>query len=669
MKRSSGTFVNANSQAFTFTRRALVLGGIQAGVGVLLAGRMAWLSIAENERYAVLAESNRVQMQLLPPRRGWIVDRNGKPLAINRSDFRVDLIPDRLEHPDKVIAELAVLLELPPEEVERIKEELGRAAGYQPIAVAENLPFEKYAAVTVRLPEMPGVSPLRAFSRFYPEGAAVGHLVGYVGTPNKEEYDKEKIPLLITPGFKLGKQGIEKTMETMLRGTPGAKRVEVTAGGKLVRELTTLSDKSGGVLPLTVDAGLQSYAARRLGTESGSVVVLEVDTGDILAMASMPAYDPNSFSDGISHDEWDMMANNDHLPLLNKTLQALYPPGSTVKPMMSLALLAAGVTPDQTVHCSGAYQVGGGRWHCWKRGGHGSVNMQAAVAQSCDVYFYHMGRQIGIDAIATTARKLGMGEEFPLPVTSQSYGTMPDSAWKKRKYKDDWTTADTINATIGQGYTLSNPLQLAVMSARIASGRKIVPRLIMNGQAEEAPPLDFPPEHLAFVREAMNAVVNGGGTAGRAALPFPDIKLAGKTGTAQVRRITMAERAGGVLSNASLQWKLRDHGLFIAFAPVDRPKYAAAVVIQHGGGSGAAYPVARDVLTYLFDKAKAMEALLPLEEAWGGDIATRMKQESERWAANKPAREAAAKVQAAEREAAAKLQAAARAAASDRSPT
>ena len=564
MKRSTGTFVNANSQAFTFTRRALVLGGVQAGVGVLLAGRMAWLSIAENERYAVLAESNRVQMQLLPPRRGWIVDRNGKPLAINRSDFRVDLIPDRLEHPDKVIAELAVLLELPPEEVERIKTELKRAAGYQPIAVAENLPFEKYAAVTVRLPEMPGVSPLRAFSRFYPEGAAVGHLVGYVGTPNKEEYDKEKIPLLITPGFKLGKQGIEKTMETMLRGTPGAKRVEVTAGGKLVRELTTLSDKSGGVLPLTVDAGLQSYAARRLGTESGSVVVIEVDTGDILAMASMPAYDPNSFSDGISHDEWDMMANNDHLPLLNKTLQALYPPGSTVKPMMSLALLAAGVTPDQTVHCSGAYQVGGGRWHCWKRGGHGTVNMQAAVAQSCDVYFYHMGRQIGIDAIATTARKLGMGEEFPLPVTSQSYGTMPDSAWKKRKYKDDWTTADTINATIGQGYTLSNPLQLAVMSARIASGRKIVPRLIMNGQAEEAPPLDFPPEHLAFVREAMNTVVNGGGTAGRAALPFPDIKLAGKTGTAQVRRITMAERAGGVLSNASLQWKLRDHGLFIA---------------------------------------------------------------------------------------------------------
>lgn len=642
MKRRGVLPITENWQTYTFTRRAMVVGGIQAAFAALLGGRLAYLSIAENERYKLLSESNRFQLMLVPPRRGWIVDRYGQPIAINRSDYRVDLIPDQLKDPERIIAELGELLALAPDELERIREDLGRAAGYQPVPVAENLPFEKYAAVSLRLPELPGVAPMRGFSRFYPDGAAVGHLVGYVGTANKKEYEADKNPLLITPGFKIGKDGLEQTMEKRLRGEPGAKRLEVTARGKLVRELSTIPDKSGGSLPLTIDAGLQSYAARRIGVESASVVVLDCTSGDILAMASMPSYDPNSFSDGISHNEWRMLSQNDHLPLLNKTLQGLYPPGSTVKPMMALALLDAGVSPDQRVHCNGAYQVGGGRWHCWKRGGHGSVNMNDAVAQSCDVYFYHMGRQIGIDAIANTARKLGMGEEFDLPVPSQRYGTMPDSAWKKRKYKQNWTVADTINATIGQGYTLSNPLQLGVMAARIASGRALMPRLLLEKNAKPAPLLDIPPEHLAFARMTMNNVVNGGGTAGNARLPFPDIKLAGKTGTAQVRRITMAERRSGVLSNASLQWRLRDHGLFIFFAPVDQPRYAGAVVVEHGGGSGAAYPIARDTLTYLFDKDKAMAALLPLEEKWGGTIAQRMERDAKVWLAAKEAKERAA---------------------------
>jgi penicillin-binding protein 2 len=640
MRRRARPIVTESNQAYTFTRRAMVLGGAQGALAALLAGRMAWISIAENEHYKLLSESNRVQMRLIPPRRGWIVDRHGRPIAINRSDFRVDIIPDRLDDPAHILAELTELLELPPDEVQRVKDELDKAAGYQPVAVAENLPFEKYAAVTVRLPELPGVAPLRSFSRFYPDGAAVGHLVGYVGTPNKEEYEAEsKNPLLITPGFKVGKDGLEKTEEQRLRGRPGAQRVEVTARGKLIRELSTLSDRSGGILPLTIDAGLHSYAARRLGDNSGCVVVLDCLTGDILAMPSMPAYDPNSFSDGISHSEWDMLSKDDHLPLVNKVLQGLYPPGSTVKPMMSLALLQAGVDPEARVNCTGAYRVGNAVFHCAKKGGHGPIALHEAIIKSCDIYYYAMGRLAGVDALAPVARGFGLGKQFDLPVPSQRYGTVPDPAWLQRKHHRSWETYDTVNMSIGQGYLLVNPLQLAVMAGRIAGGHAIEPRLIRTRASPRPGPLAVTPEHLAFVRDAMSGVVNSGrGTASVAKLPLDGVLLGGKTGTAQVRRITMAERASGVRSNASLDWKMRDHSLFICFAPVEAPRYACAVIVEHGGwGASVAAPIARDTMLYLFDKAKAMAALAPLEEEWGGTLAERMQRRTERSESAAPA--------------------------------
>ena len=626
MRRRGAPIVTENSQRFTFTRRAMVLGLAQGGLATLLGGRMAWLSIAENEHYQMLSESNRVQMRLIPPRRGWIVDRYGKPIAVNRSDFRVDLIPDRLVDRERIIAELTGLLDLPPEEVARINTELDRAAGYQPVPVAENLPFEKYAAVSVRLPEMPGVAPLRAFSRFYPDGAAVGHLVGYVGTPNKEEHEAEgKNPLLITPGFKIGKQGLEKTMEKALRGRPGAQRVEVTARGKLVRELATLPDASGNPLALTIDAGLQTFAARRLGNESGSVVVLDCLTGDILAMASMPSHDPNNFSDGISQAEWQMLSQDERRPQINKVLSALYPPGSTIKPTVAMALLEAGVNPKQTVYCPGGYRLGNRTFKCLGR--HGGMDMHRALAKSCNTYFYAMGRKVGIDPIADMQRRLGLGAKYDLPVVSQSYGTVPDTAWKLRRYKQEWTQSDTLNAAIGQGYVLLNPLQLAVAAARIASGRAIVPRLIGKSSAP-APLLAMPAGHFETVRRGMWEVVNGNGTAGASRLPLDGVEMGGKTGTAQVRRITGSQRG------QSGAWKYRDHGLFMCFAPTASPRYAAAVVIDHGmGGSRAAAPVAKDVLTYLYDKEKAMAALTALEAGWGGTIAERMERRSREWLA------------------------------------
>jgi penicillin-binding protein 2 len=614
-------------QGYTFSRRAWLLGTAQLGVGALLIGRMGWLSIAENEHYNLLSESNRVNLTLIPPRRGWIVDRHGRPIADNRTDFRVDIIPDRLRDEEKTLALLQQLLALTPEDLLRIRADLKKAAGFQPVQVAHNVDWERFAAVQVRQPELPGVAPTRGFARNYPAGAAVAHLTGYVGAATAEQFKETKEQLLVTPGFKLGKDGLEKTLETELRGQAGAKRVEVTARGKLVAELATRPDVPGQTQRLTIDVGLQEFIARRLGTNSGSAVVIDTLTGEILAMVSMPAYDPNSFSDGISHLEWKMLSDDDHVPLMNKVLQGLYPPGSTVKPMNALALLEAGVDPNASVSCSGALRVGSGVFHCWKRGGHGGINMRRAVAQSCDIYFYEMARRVGYDAIAPVARSLGLGEKFDLPYRSQRYGTVPDSAWKLKKYKDEWTVADTMNASIGQGYVLANPLQLAVMAARIASGRVLQPSLLVTKARRDAPLLSSSAENLARVRDAMFAVVNDGGTAGMSRLQIPGVTISAKTGTAQVRRITMAERGSGVLNNRQLPFKLRDHALFIAFGPTENPRYAAGIVLEHNGHliQNLDTPmIARDIFTYLLDRDRALKSLAEYEPTWGGDIRTRM---------------------------------------------
>lgn len=616
--------VTEAQQNFSFTRRALVLGGAQVAIGAVLAGRMAYISIAQNERYSLLAESNRVNLTLMPPRRGWIVDRSGRPLALNRTAFRIDIIPDRIRDKPRVLGELQKLLALPDDEIQRISTEISKNAGYQPVQVAQNLSWDQFAAVSIRAPELPGVAPGQSFNRYYPTGAAVGHLLGYVGAASAKDYEKTKDPLLILPGFKIGKDGLEKVMEPTLRGEPGAKRTEVTAGGKLVRDLATRTDVPGKTIRLTVDAGLQEYAARRLGNESGSVVVIDCLTGGILTMASMPSYDPNSFSDGIGNNEWKMLQADDHIPMLNKSLQGLYPPGSTVKPMAALAVLRAGVDPAETVFCGGGYRLGNRTFKCLGR--HGSVNMTTAIMKSCNTYFYAMANRLGYDSIAPVAKMTGLGQEFDLPVASQRYGTVPDSAWKMRKYNKEWSRSDSLNATIGQGYIIVSPLQLAVMSARIASGRNLQPSLII-GQQPRAALLPFPPEHLAVVHQGMNLVVNGGGTGARSRLPLDGVAMAGKTGTAQVRKIAGSQRG------QSGEWKYRDHGLFVCFAPVEAPRYAAAVVIEHGlGGARAAAPVARDVLTYLYDQQKAMATLEALESGWGGTIKQRMDRKSLAWA-------------------------------------
>ncbi|MEO6715978.1 MAG: penicillin-binding protein 2 [Novosphingobium sp.] len=606
---SSGTLQNS------FDRRSVVIGALQGGVGVLLAARLGWIAVLQTEKYKLQAESNRVNLTLVPPRRGWILDRNGAPMASNKTDFRVDIIPERLVDPEATITTLGGLLQLTAIQVQDLKDKIDKSHGFQPVEVGSGLTAEAYAAVSIRLPNLPGVITQRGFSRFYPTGPSVAHLIGYVGPASAEEYEAEKNPLLVTPGFKTGKDGLEKAFDKQLRGEPGARRVEVTASGKIVRDLDSREDVPGKPIKLTIDGALQDYAARRIGLESGTVVVIDCLTGGILALTSMPAFDPNGFVDGIGRLEWKMLNEDDHIPLLNKAFRGLYPPGSTMKPMASLALQQHGVSPDERVVCPGGYRLGSRFFRC--DAVHGAMDMRSAIEHSCNTYFWSMAHRVGYDAIAPVAKLLGLGQKFDLPGAAQRYGTIPDAEWKMRRYKQQWSAADSLNASIGQGYVSVSPLQLAVMTSRIASGRNLQPSLLFGHEKPPGPALPFTPEQFAVTHDGMFRVVNGSGTGAGSRIDIGGIKMAGKTGTAQVRALT----SRGHVSD----WKSRDHSLFVCYAPTDGPRYAMSVVVEHGTfGARAAAPIAKDVMTFLFDPAKAWEVLLELEKGWGGTPSERL---------------------------------------------
>ena len=602
--------------AQSFSRRAVVLGGGMALVGTALAARMAYLAVYQGEKYRLASEDNRVSLRLITPRRGWIVDRSGQPLASNAPDYRVELIPEQAGDIEAALRAIMTVLPLTLDELKRIRADVARQPPYMPVEIAHGLAWPQFAALNVRLNDLPGIVPVHGFGRVYPGGDAFAHLLGYVGAPTAEQYARTHDPLLILPGFKLGKDGIERTQDAVLRGTPGARRVEVNARGRVIRDLDTRSDVPGTNIRLTIDRGLQDYAARRLADMSASVIVIDCTTGDVLCMVSMPAYDPNVFSTRVSTTLWHELQTSTHHPLINKSAQGLYPPGSTFKMMTALAALGSGTTPDASVNCNGSYRYGRNVWHCHSRRGHGRVTMHNAIPQSCDVYFYTYGRAAGIEAIAKVAREFGLGQKFDLPLPGQAGGIVPDAAWKERRYKAEWTVGETLNTSIGQGYVIANPLQLAVMAARLASGRKVEPRLLADAPRAPPPPLGIPEEHLAIVRQGMVDVVNGrGGTARRARIMVDGVVMAGKTGSAQVRRISTGERRRGVIKQERLPWEYRDHALFVAFAPADAPKYAVSVIVEHGAHGGtAAAPVARDVLTYLFEPERANKDLAIVEQ-------------------------------------------------------
>lgn len=599
-----------SERARLFSRRAVLIGGAQAGLFALLAARVYYLDVIEGEKYRTLAEENRVNLRLLAPPRGQILDRTGASMALNQQNFRVVLLPEQVDDVDELLDKIKTYVEINDADRKRIARDLRVSNNLNAIVVKDNLTRDQMDAVAVHSVDLPGTDIDVGEVRTYPYGDATSHLLGYVGTISENDVhdadDDDDSDILTIPGFRIGKNGVEKQYDSDLRGEAGAVQMEVNAHGSVVRELARDDAVPGHDLTLSVDIGLQQYIQQRLLKEpSAAVVVLDVETGAVRALVSQPGFDPNLFTYGISEDDWKNLNSDEHAPMLNKVVTGVYAPGSVIKPVVAMAGLESGeIDPSAQIFCPGYYDIGSYRFHCWKHGGHGHVNMRGAIAGSCDTYFYDLGHRIGIDRIQAMMKRFGLGQKLGIDLPHERSGFVPNRAWKFAVRHQTWQQGETLVAAIGQGYLLTTPLQLAVMAARIANGGKaITPSVVqtVGGKAPErtpASPLGFDPRHISLVQEAMAAVVNEGiGTAYASRITTPGMEMAGKTGTAQVRRISESEREEGVTANDALPWKERDHALFAGFAPVDAPKFAIAVVLEHGGSGGhAAAPIARDIM-------------------------------------------------------------------------
>lgn len=602
------------------TRRALILGAAQIGLIGTLAGRLYYLQVIQADRYRMLADDNRISIRLLPPPRGEIVDRFGVPLAINEKNYRVVIVREQSGDVPLTLERLGRIIDLPEREVRRVLRDMRRKRAFVPITVRENLSWEEVSRVEVNAPDLPGISIEVGLSRFYPYAAQASHVLGYVAAVSESELTGD--PLLELPDFRIGKNGIEKVHDQYLRGTAGTSQVEVNALGRVIRELSREEGQPGRRLEITLDMELQRFAVERLGEESAAAVIMDVHNGDVLALASTPGFDPNAFNRGLTPNEWEELISNERGPLTNKAIAGQYAPGSTFKMVVALAALEAGViSPQQRVFCPGHMELGDTRFHCWKRQGHGHMDMHDALKHSCDVYFYEVSRRLGIARIAAMAERLGLGKPLGFDLPGERGGLIPTREWKQARFGKPWHQGETLIAGIGQGYILATPLQLAVMTARLVNGGIAVKPHLTRFTPEQAalyaasapgvparrgaggedgfPSMGVSQEHLRLVRNAMAAVTNdpNGGTAWRARITEAGMEMGGKTGTAQVRRITMAERLGGVRKNEDLPWRQRDHALFVGYAPVNAPRYCCAVIVEHGGGGSAvAAPIARDLL-------------------------------------------------------------------------
>jgi len=588
------------------TRRGLMLGGIQLAVVGVLGVRMRQLQVTQSDRYRLLAEENRINVQLIPPDRGLIFDRLGKPIAENKPNYRIVLIREQAQDPANVLAELAKIIDFPEEKQADVLKKMVRNAAFVKIPVVENLDWSDFARISANAPALPGIIPEVGLNRNYPQPEDFTHVVGYVGPVSERDLSglENPIPILQFPGFQFGKTGLEVKVEDTLRGTAGTSQVEVNSSGRVIRELSRNDAVNGADIQLSLDSDLQHYASYRMGGQSAATVVIDVHSGNIRALASSPSFDPNKFIFGISSTDWNGLLNDEYQPLADKTVSGAYPPGSTFKMVVALAALEEGLIDSlEEIFCPGYYDLGNRRFHCWKRGGHGKMNLSNSLKESCDVFYYEISQRIGIEKITAMAKRFGMGARPDLPLPAVATGLMPTKQWKQTNYNEAWRKGDTINSAIGQGFVSSSPIQLAIMTARIASGRAIIPRLIqrINGvptPLEYADSLGISDADFDLVREGMFRVSNETrGTAYATRIDEPTMAMAGKTGTSQVRQISLEERASGIIKNEDLPWDHRDHALFVGYAPYDKPRFAISVVVEHGGsGSAAAAPIARDIM-------------------------------------------------------------------------
>jgi penicillin-binding protein 2 len=638
MSEPSIMFFEVNERQGVFHRRAFLMGGLAGGGLLALGGRLAQLQLVEAARYQKLSAGNQFNYRLMPPPRGLILDRNGVALASNRPNFRLMVTKDTKDFDaDAALDDLAKLVPIDESRRARLLKDIARAPKKAPVAVMEDMSWEEFSRVNIRAPELPGVTADMGEVRVYPFGGAFAHVIGYVSKVSDRDLEAAKNDpdqeLLHNPGFRIGKQGVEKALDRELRGRPGATKAEVDAQGRVVR-LDPEGDipaTPGKEVRLTLDADIQNRALEVMGDESGAIVVMDVRNGDLLAMVSAPSFDANRFVKGLSGPEYKALAEYERKPLLDKALSGTYPPGSTFKPTVGLAALTAGIDPEVRVNCGGSWYYGNRTWRCWQKNGHGSQNMHEAIKNSCDIYFYQTALKVGPDPIAEAARAMGFGQIFDIGIPGQKKGIVPDRAWKKAANKRNpanqiWFPGETPSYGIGQGALNVNALQLATMVSRLANGKKALnPRLIKSvGGVEQpsgaaVPDLPFSAEHLAYVRGGMAAVANDvRGTAYKQSqLGLGDVQMAGKTGTAQVRSYDKVKSR----NSATVQWKLKDHNLFVAFAPYDDPRYAVAVIIEHGGlgGATAGAPRAREVMRVALLKDPEIRARIerpmPMPEA------------------------------------------------------
>lgn len=638
-----------------FNRRALLVSSGAAVMMGAVVARLAYLqaenaatSLAREQRlgagvYDEEARDNRFDQRIIVAPRGIFYDRFGEALAVTSPDYRIAFIKEQIP-PEKLegtIRAVGAILGMTEEQVARRIREAERAKRSDLVIIRQGLRWDEFSAVNVRLPELPGIRAESSLIRRYPQDIAFAHPIGYVQKPNQREIDaviaqgdERRAVYLRNPDVRVGKAGLEADMEDRIHGEAGWRMVEVNAAGRVVSEFSgeTRDPKPGAGVVLTLDAECQRAAMERMANLSGACVVMDIMTGDLITLASSPGFDPNEFVNGVSTARFKELNESQYKPLFNKAVTGAYKPGSTFKICTGIAAVGAGLPANFRVNCPGYFTFGGRAFHCWKRGGHGNVGLHEALKGSCNVFFYQAGLRAGQQRIADTARLLGVGTKFDIDLPSVAQGIVPDEAWwKSRRPREPFPPGMTLNTAIGQGDLLASPLQLAVMMARAANGGlAVAPRLVREGPGVAPPPA---PKQLPIEKEWTAPVLFGcfgvasepGGTSYRstgnlglwydpktnAVVESPtqppgylQVQVGGKTGTAQVRAITAAERARGVKSNNELEWRMRDHSLFVCYGPVHRPRYACAVVIEHGGsvdqyiggGSAAAAPVAADVM-------------------------------------------------------------------------
>jgi penicillin-binding protein 2 len=629
------------------SRRGIFLaGGAIVWGGLTL--RLAELQLFRAQEFETKATENRIRLDPAPPHRGTIFDRHGRQVATNKRNFYVTLRPEMAgsaQDVEAIVNQLATLLPISDARKRSILQEARSQARFVDILIADDLTWEDFARINVMAPELAGVTAEVGELRSYPYYAAFYHTVGYVQKANEKdvlrmiEADLKQVGespespagqtrirtirrLYKHPQMRVGKQGVEAFAETALKGEAGKTRVLVNAAGRVIDRLPSedIAGAPGTDLVLSIDAELQNYAIQRFGTEAGSAVVMDVETGHILAMMSTPAPDPNAFVSGISQSLYDSYRNDERQPLYHKAYDGVYPPGSTFKTIVAAAALETGaMKPEDTVRCGGRVWYYNRFYHCWKPEGHGTVNMHTAMQKSCDCYFYECARRTGIEAIAEMAKRMGLGHRYELGLTGGKIGSVPNDAWKRENFKEKWYDGDTISAGIGQGYVTTTPLQLAVMCARIAGGPGVPhPTLLVHGAETPDQTIvdigELKPETLAIVRAGMYAVTSEpGGTAynyvqqgrldpeGVLPAPYTNAMMAGKSGSAQVRVIRKEERnaKGAAVKDSTLPWRMRDHAWFVAFAPYDKPRYACSILIEHGSsGSQLSAPIAHDILAF-----------------------------------------------------------------------